>query len=107
MLAYLTDEHEIGESVTRELAAGDQDAHGDRQVQTGSGLGDVRRGQVDGDALEGQREARVGQGRMDPLAAFAHGSVGQADRGERRQPADRHQRSDEGRRDDQGRSDRF
>ena len=71
----------------RELAAGDQDADRDGQIEAGAGLVDVGGGQVDGDALERQREARVGERRVDPLAALPHGAVGQADGGERGQAA--------------------
>ena len=83
----LADQHETGEARVRELAAGDEDADRNGQIEPGAGLVDVGRGQVDRDALEGQRETRIGERRVDPLPAFPDGAVGQADRSERRQAA--------------------
>jgi hypothetical protein len=48
-----------------------------------------RPGQVDGDALHGEFEARVLDGGPDAIAALAEGQVGQSDRGEGRK-AGRH-----------------
>ncbi len=42
-------------------------------------LGQVGGGEIDGDALEGQRQADGAQRRPHPLLAFPHRLVGQAD----------------------------
>jgi len=42
-------------------------------------LGQIGRRQIDGDALEGQRQADGRQRGPHPLAAFGHRLVGQAD----------------------------
>ncbi|MCY1219213.1 hypothetical protein D9M72_311770 [compost metagenome] len=69
----------------RDLAAGGQDAERDGQVEAAGFLGQVGRGQVDGDAAVGKLVAAVEDGGAYALAAFAHAGVGQADDGEGRQ----------------------
>ncbi len=69
-----------------QLAAGEQNAHRDRQIETAAVLGQVRRRQIDGDALLGKAEAAVDQRRAHPVLALADRGVGQADHGEAGQP---------------------
>ncbi len=65
--------------------AGRNDAHRrqqpkrDRKIVMAAFLGQVGGREIDGDALEGQRQADGGQRRAHPLAAFRHRLVGQAD----------------------------
>ena len=73
--------------VGQELARGGEDAHGDGQVIGGTHLAQVGGGQVDGQAVVGEVEAAVGDGRTHAFAALAHGCVGQADNGDALQPA--------------------
>ena len=64
------------------LAARDQDAEGDGQVEPGAVLADVGGGQVHGDPPERKLEPGIGQRRADPLPAFPNRAVRQADGGE-------------------------
>ena len=58
----------------------------DRQVVVRAFLGQVGRGEVDGDPLGRQCEAERGQRRLHALAALVHRLVGQSDEVEARQP---------------------
>src|SRR5947208_2055400 len=49
-------------------------------------LAEIGGGEIDGDPLSGELEAGVPEGRTDAIAALAHGGIGQAHRGEARQP---------------------
>jgi hypothetical protein len=62
-----------------------EDAERDRQVERRAGLAHVGRRQVDRDAMAGELEAGVADRGADPVAALAHGRVGQPDHGEHRQ----------------------
>ena len=57
-----------------------------RQIEAWTGLAHVRGGKVDRDALLGELEPRVENGRPHPLARLAHGPVGEADQRERGEP---------------------
>ncbi len=85
--AELAQRDEPGDLLARQHAHGDQQRHGDRQVEMAALLGDVGRRQVDGDAPGRQRQAERVEGGADPLAAFADRLVGQADHGEGDQAA--------------------
>ena len=82
----LTDPFHVLQFHPPQLAAGEQDAHRDRQIETAAVLGQVRRRQIDGDALLGKAEAAVDQRRAHPVLALADRGVGQADHGEAGQP---------------------
>ena len=69
-----------------EPAASAQDRQRERQVQPGSGLAQVRRGEVDGQALLSPGDAAGAQGGPDTFARLAHGGIGQTDEGESGQP---------------------
>ena len=60
-------------------AHGAQDAHGHGQVEARAFLAYIGGGEIDGDALVGIAEARIDEGALDALAAFADGHVGHAD----------------------------
>ena len=62
-----------------QLFAGGDHGHGDGQVETGSFLFNIRRGQVDGGASEGEGEPGIDQGGHDAVARFLDGGIGQAD----------------------------
>ena len=62
-----------------------QHPQGDRQIEGGARLAQVRRGQIHGDAPQREGEAAVGHGRLDAVAALAHRGVGQPHGGEYRQ----------------------
>ena len=53
-----------------------QDGQGERQVQPGPGLAQVRRGEVDGQALLAPGDAAGAQRGPDALARLAHGGIG-------------------------------
>ncbi|MCY1370509.1 hypothetical protein D9M69_576020 [compost metagenome] len=75
----LAGEFPAGQARGADLAAGGQDAQRDRQVKTARVLGQVGRGEVDGDALgRGELQPRVGDGRAHPFARFLHLGIGQA-----------------------------
>lgn len=63
-----------------------QQAQGDRQVEMRSLLGQIGRGQVDGDPLGRERQADRGKRSADPFAAFRDRLVGKADDDESGQP---------------------
>jgi len=73
------EDHVIRHLVRRDHAERRHQRQGDRKVEMTALLGQVRRGEVDGDALVRQGEAGRDQGRLDPLPAFAHRLVRQAD----------------------------
>jgi hypothetical protein len=62
-----------------------EDADRGRQVEGGAFLAEIGGGEVDGDALDRELEARVVDGGAHPVAALANGRVGEADRAEGRQ----------------------
>ena len=81
----LADVHGASQETGRgssELTASAQDGQRERQVQSGAGLAQVRRGEIDGQALLSPGDATGAQGGPDALARLAHGGVGQADEGE-------------------------
>ena len=65
-----------------EPTAGPQDGQGQSQVQPGPGLAQVRRGEVDGQALLAPGDAAGAQRGPDALTRLTHGGVGQAHEGE-------------------------
>ena len=67
------------------MAGGGENADGDRQVEGRSLFAYVCRGEIDRNALEGKLEARIGDGGVDPLAAFLHRAMGKTHRREGRQ----------------------
>jgi hypothetical protein len=68
-----------------DLLRADQDGDRDPQVQRRARLGDIRGGEVDGDAPGRMDEPGVAQRATDPLARLAQGGIGEADDGEARQ----------------------
>ena len=67
-------------------AGGAKNPEGHRQIEGGARLAEIGGGEIDGDALSGELEAGVPEGRADAIAALAHRGIGQAHRGEARQP---------------------
>jgi hypothetical protein len=59
-----------------------QDADGDREVEGGAFLSDIGGGEIDGDALQRERVARVGEGGVDAVPPFPDGALRQTDRHE-------------------------
>ena len=96
--------HRPHRAVERELADGDhplqplagnetgrrEHADGDRQVERRPHLAHVRRREVDRYPPRRKLEAGVADGALDAVAALADARVGQADEGDRRQPAVRY-----------------
>jgi len=76
-----------GQRSERNLAAGGEDAERDRQVEAAAFLGQVGRGQVDGDAATGKFELCAVDGGAHPILALANCGFGQADDRHRRQAA--------------------
>jgi hypothetical protein len=75
----LTGKFMAGQAAGVDLAAGGQDAQRNRQVKAPGVLGQVGRGQVDGDALVVRElQPRVLQRRAHPLAGFLDLHIGQA-----------------------------
>ena len=69
-----------------DLSAGGQNAHGDRQVETARVLGQVGRGQVDGDFfVVGKLQPGILDRRAHPFTGFLHFHIGQANQRETRQ----------------------
>jgi len=83
--ADLTGDHGVAQGALRKLAAGNEKAQCDRQVEGRPVLAYVGRREVDGDAAKRKHEAGVGQGGTDALSPFLHRPVRQSDRGERGQ----------------------
>jgi hypothetical protein len=75
----LAEHREAREGVARDRPDRRHDADRDRQVVMAPLLGQVGGGEIDGDALHRDREARGDQGGAHPLARFGHRLVGQAD----------------------------
>src|SRR5262249_56771479 len=72
----LADDRKLAEVVPSPHAARrSQDRERDRQVESGSLLAQIRGGKIHGDAIVREREAGVPNGRLDALAAFAHGGI--------------------------------
>ena len=65
-----------------DLARGNDDRHGDRQVEGRALLAQIRRGQVHRHMAAGRGEAVIFHGGIHALTAFAHGGVRQANHGE-------------------------
>ncbi len=82
----LADEGEPVDGSLVEHAGGNQDAHGDGQIQAGPRFAHAGRGQVHGDPAPGPREAARHQGGSHPVSRLAHGGVRQADHGQSGQP---------------------
>ena len=61
-------------------AGGNEDAHGDGQIEERPLLADVGGGEVDGDAAHERLIAAVGDRGGDAVLALAHGRVGESDR---------------------------
>ena len=62
-----------------ERTGGDQQPDRHRQVEAGSGFGQPRRSQVDGDAVLGPTQPAREDRRPDPVAGLTAGRIGQAD----------------------------
>ena len=82
----LADDEIAVEPPGRELAAGEQDAERDREIERRACLRAIRGREIARDALERERESRAGERGGHPLSAFLYGALRQTDRGERRQP---------------------
>src|SRR5690606_13803871 len=76
----------ICDRLLRDDALCRKDAEGDGKIKGRAGLTQMTRSQIDGDACERERVARVAQGGTHPFTAFAHSGVGKADNGELWQP---------------------
>ena len=78
--AELADDHRIVEARAGiELAGGQEDAEGDRQVVGGAALAQVGRGEVDGDVAVGEAGAGIAQGGAHALLRLLDGGVRQPD----------------------------
>ena len=62
------------------MLAGGEDSYGDGEIETGSLLADVGRGQINGGPARWKSEAAVNDGRSNPITRFAHRRIGQADK---------------------------
>ncbi len=82
----LSGQRPVAQQPLGQLARGDEDRGGDRQVEARPGLAQVRGRKADRDPLQREVAAGVGDRRPHPLAALAHGRVGQPDDREGRQP---------------------
>ena len=82
----LAGKFEGAELVAGNLPRGGQNAEGDRQVETAAFLGQIRRGEVDGDAPLGKFELAGLQRGAHPVAGFAHFHIRQPDQREGGQP---------------------
>ncbi len=76
-----------GELLTGNLACGGEQRGCQGQVQPGTCLAYLGRGEVGGDSAHREFEAGVDQGGTDPLARLAYGRIGQTDDLETRQAA--------------------
>jgi hypothetical protein len=82
----LSHDEEAREPVGLDRARRRQEPERDRQIEADAFLPRVRRRQIDGHALEREREARVPDRRADPLPALPHRGIREADGRERGQP---------------------
>src|SRR5213594_3627917 len=73
----LTEHRHPPQPLRRDLFRGGEDPDRDRQVEGAAVLADVGRGEVHGDALQGERIARVRERGVHPLATLLHGSLRQ------------------------------
>jgi len=76
----------VAEGAARDGAGCGKQRTGDGEVEARTDLAQVRRCEVDGGAALREVEARVEDRRADALARLAHGTVGEADDREVRQP---------------------
>ena len=81
----LTGELHGGQQIARDLTGCREDADGDREVETPAFLGQIGRGQVDGDAARRKLEPTVDDRGADPVFCFFDLGFGQTDDGEARQ----------------------
>ena len=70
-----------------DLPGGGQDAQRNRQIETSAFLGQIRRGQVDGDATDREFKLAVEDCAAHAILAFLHRRFRQPDDGQPRQPA--------------------
>ena len=77
-------QHEVAQAGSIDLAGSHEDARRDRQVEGGSHLANTGRGEVHGDAPPRPLETCIADRRHDALPAFAHRAVRQADHTEGR-----------------------
>jgi hypothetical protein len=82
----LSDERRRPQARRVELARGDEDRGGDREVVAGPLLRQVRRREVDGDPAGGDLETRVPKRAPDPLARLLHGAAGEPHDRQAREP---------------------
>ncbi len=83
----LADDQRVLDGLGPYLLGGDEDGDGDGEIVGRSLLADIRRGEVDGDALAGEHEPRVLYGRTDALPRFLDGRIREADDSEARHTA--------------------
>ena len=83
--AHLADRDEVRQRFAVDGADRGQKAKRDREVVVRAFLGQVGRGEVDGDDLRRKRETDRGEGGANAFAAFRDGLVGKADHGKARQ----------------------
>ena len=82
----LADKQIFIEQVLFDISFGSENADGHRQIVGGSFFLDIRRGEVNGDALSGEGVAAVFDRRANPVFAFLDGAFGSTNGGELRQP---------------------
>ncbi len=83
----LAEQRAVIKAIARELSTGRKHRACDGQIESRPGLRHVARREVRSYATGGELEARVQDGRVHALARLPHRCVGEADDGERRQPA--------------------
>ena len=75
----LADDGVLLEQLGGRLAAAQEDAQGDGQIERRGVLGHVGRGEVDDDAVLRPLKARIDDRPLDAMGAFLDGRLGQAD----------------------------
>ncbi len=75
----LPDEPPPRHRLRRKVAGGDQEPHGDGEVEPGPGLGDARGREVHGDPLQRPGETTREQGGADAVARLAARGIGEPD----------------------------
>ena len=83
----LAEDRQRSSARRRDRALGGEDRAGDREVEAGARLAQVRGREVDRDPPLRELEARVEDRRLDALARLGHGAIAEPDDGEGRQPA--------------------
>ena len=85
----LAEQHQVRDLPALDDSGRREDPERDRRIERGARLADVRRREVDGDAMRRKLESGVADRGTNPVAALADARVGKADHRERRE-AERH-----------------